>query len=150
MTRIQRTADERRAQIKADAAAMGIDEEYISTLVDTFYDRVRVHPELGPVFNNKIGDNWDAHLDTLKRFWSSVALNAGTYHGRPVPAHMEVTQAKEEQFAIWLSLFRQTLEDTAATPEAVEYFYERANRIANSLKLAMFGIKGIPGPMSGN
>jgi len=53
MTRIQRTADERRAEIKANAAAMGIDDAYISLLVDTFYASIRQHETLGPIFNEK-------------------------------------------------------------------------------------------------
>ena len=47
-------------------------------------------------------------------------------------------------FTIWLALFRQTLEDTAASQEAVAYLMERAERIAESLQLAMFGFPGLP------
>lgn len=147
MSRIQRTADERRAQIQADAAAMGIDEAFISRLVDTFYDGVRADPTIGPIFNAKIGDNWPAHLATLKSFWSSVALNSGTYSGRPIPAHMDVTDARPPHFDIWLKLFRQTLDDIAPTPQAIDYFYVRAERIGKSLQLAMFGLDKIPGPI---
>ena len=38
----------------------------------------------------------------------------------------------------------ETLRDTASTPEAVDYFMERAERIAQSLQLAMFGYPGVP------
>ena len=33
-----------RQKIRADAAAIGVDEAFISQLVDEFYARVRVHP----------------------------------------------------------------------------------------------------------
>ena len=56
---------------------MGIDEAYISLLVDTFYERIRDHAVLGPIFAEKIGDNWGPHLARMKDFWASVALNAG-------------------------------------------------------------------------
>ena len=56
---IIRTAQERREQIRRDAANMGIKDDYISTLVETFYSRVRTDPELGPIFDGVIGDNWD-------------------------------------------------------------------------------------------
>lgn len=133
------SAAERRAEIQAKAAAMGITEEYISLLVDSFYDRIRAEPEIGPVFDKAIGDEWGPHLAKMKDFWASVAFNAGRYNGRPVPAHARHKTIRPHHFSIWLGLFRQTLEDTAPSPAVVTYFMERAERIAQSLQLALFG-----------
>jgi hemoglobin len=137
-------ARERRMEIQAHAAAIGIDEAYISDLVDEFYSRIRVHDSLGPIFNEAIGDRWGVHLPRMKSFWASVALNAGTYSGKPVPVHQKLAIVEERHFGLWLALFRQTLEDTAPSQEAVAYFMERAERIAESLQLAMFGFPGLP------
>lgn len=137
-------AHERRLEVQARAASIGIDEAYIALLVDTFYSRIRAHDVLGPIFNDAIGDRWDAHLPRMKSFWASVALNTGTYSGKPVPAHQKLAAVQQPHFGIWLALFRQTLEDTAPSPEAVSYFMERAERIAESLQLAMFGFPGLP------
>lgn len=145
MTFTIRSAEERRQEIQARAAAMGIDEAYISHLVDSFYHRVRAHPELGPIFEERIGDHWDPHLAKMKSFWSSVALNSGSYSGRPVPAHKSLSAVTKSHFETWLTLFQQTLEETAPTPEVVPYFMERARRIAESLQLAMFGYPGLSG-----
>lgn len=134
---------QRREQVRANAAAMGVDEAYISTLVETFYSRIRQDETLGPIFNKAIGENWEHHLFRMKHFWASVALNSGTYSGKPVPAHKKHTSIKQEHFAIWLTLFERTLRETAATPQAVDYFMERAKRIAESLQLAMFGSPGL-------
>lgn len=138
------SAHARRAQIQAHAASIGIDDAYISTLVDTFYEHVRADPELGPIFNGEIGDRWVPHLARMKAFWASVAMNAGVYSGKPVPAHTKLVGVDPEHFDRWLALFRKTLEDTAPSNDAIDYFMERANRIAESLKLAMFGIPGLP------
>ncbi len=135
-----RTADERRAQIRAKATAMGIDEAYIALLVETFCGRVRAHPLLGPIFEEVIGDTWNRHLGTMKDFWASVAFNAGRYSGKPVPAHKKLAAVEPWHFNIWLALFRQTLEDTAPSQDAKRFFMERAERIAQSLQLAMFGL----------
>lgn len=145
-----RHASERRAEIQRRAHAIGIDETYISRLVDEFYRRVRSDTVLGPIFEQAIADRWDHHLPRMKSFWASVALNAGTYSGQPVPAHKKLTNVQKAHFQHWLSLFRRTLEDTAPSPEAVDYFMERAERIAESLQLAMFGIPGLPvrGPVT--
>ena len=126
-----------RQKIRADAAAIGIDEAFISKLVDEFYSRVRVHPQLGPVFNGAV-DDWPDHLAKLKQFWESVALNAGVYSGRPMQAHMKVSTIEPAHFGEWLYLFEQTLRDIAPSEAAVEYFMVRASRIGESLKLGLF------------
>lgn len=43
-----------------------------------FYAKVRVDPEIGPVFNDAV-QNWDAHLALLKDFWSTVMLTTGRF-----------------------------------------------------------------------
>ncbi len=126
-----------RQKIRAEAAAIGIDETFISDLVDEFYRRVRLHPHLGPVFDGAVSD-WPDHLAKLKSFWVSVALNAGAYSGRPMQAHMRVPAIEPAHFGEWLYLFEQTLRDIAPTDAAVEYFMVRANRIGESLKLGLF------------
>ena len=138
------SAAQRRREIQARAAEMGIDDVYIDRLVETFYERIRAHPLIGPIFEQAIGENWGPHLARMKDFWASVALNAGRYSGKPVPAHQKLDGVEPWHFNIWLALFRQTLEDTAPTPAAVPYFMERAERIAESLQLAMFGGPELP------
>lgn len=126
-----------RRKIREDAAAIGIDEAFISRLVDEFYARVRVHPQLGPVFEGAV-DDWPDHLAKLKQFWQSVALNAGVYTGRPMQAHLKVKAIEPAHFGEWLFLFEQTLRDLASNERAVEYFMVRASRIGESLKLGLF------------
>ena len=131
-------ADKKRAQIRQAAGIMGIDEAYLSVLVDEFYARIRADPRLGPIFEAEIGEDWGPHLDRMKRFWASVALNAGNYSGKPVAVHQRIAGVAPEDFERWLTLFRATLEDTAQTPEAINYLMFRAERIAQSLRMAMF------------
>ena len=134
-----RPAAARRQDIQSNAASLGIDDAFISDLVETFYARVRAHPRLGPIFDGEV-DDWGEHLGKLKDFWASVAMNAGTYSGKPVPAHAKLEGVTRDDFHIWLSLFRHALEDIAPGPETVAYFMQRAERIALSLQLAMFGL----------
>jgi hemoglobin len=60
-----------------------ITETAIASLVERFYAKVRVDPEIGPVFNDAVR-NWDAHLALLKDFWSTVLLTTGRYKGNPL------------------------------------------------------------------
>lgn len=120
-----------------------IDESFISDLVDRFYGRVREDPELGPIFEGAIGDHWEPHLERMKRFWSAVILRTGDYSGRPVPAHQRLSSVVPAHFQRWLGLFRDTLAELSSDPAVVSTFMERADRIANSLQLAMFGRAGV-------
>ncbi|HTM80298.1 group III truncated hemoglobin [Asticcacaulis sp.] len=126
-----------RQKIRADAAAIGVDEAFISKLVDEFYSRVQKHEHLGPVFNGAVHD-WPEHLAKLKQFWESVALNAGVYSGNPMRAHLKTKAIEPAHFGEWLHLFEQTLRDIAPTEAAVDYFMVRASRIGESLKTGLF------------
>ena len=128
---------EARRKIREDAAAIGVNEAFISKLVDEFYSRVREHPHLGPVFNGAVHD-WPEHLAKLKLFWESVALNAGVYSGNPMRAHLKTKTIEPAHFGEWLHLFEQTLRDIAPTEAAVDYFMVRASRIGESLKMGLF------------
>ncbi|KCZ54194.1 hypothetical protein HY29_15255 [Hyphomonas beringensis] len=144
MTYRVRSAEDRRREIQEHAARLGIDEAFVSNLVDSFYARVRAHPMLGPIFAAKIKDDWDPHLAKMKDFWSSVAMSTGRYSGKPFPAHMKLTGVTPAHFNIWLALFRLTLEDISENPETVDYFMERADRIAQNFQFGMFELQNLP------
>jgi len=144
-TQAFKPADERRAAIRAHANSLGVDDGYISLLVDTFYGHIRSDPVLGPIFATEISGDWEPHLKKMKLFWASVAMNAGSYSGKPVPAHQKLQGVSPEHFDRWLALFRSTLMETAPSPEVIPYLMERAERIAERLKLAMFGHLEITG-----
>jgi len=118
-------------------SAAKIDEAGLARLVDAFYARVRADAELGPIFNDAI-DDWPHHLDKLTAFWSSVMLTSGRYKGQPVPAHIKhKSRITPELFDRWLGLWKQTT-DELMEPVAALALQEKAARIAESLKLAMF------------
>jgi hemoglobin len=114
-----------------------VDRAFIATLVRTFYGRVRADPRLGPIFAAEIADHWEPHLEKMTDFWCAVILKNGAYSGRPVPAHVRLKGVLEEDFDIWLDHFRATASELCPAPLAA-VFVERAERIARSLKLAMF------------
>ena len=118
-------------------ATKGIDEQRLKSLVERFYGRVRTDDELGPIFNDAIGD-WPEHLEQLTAFWSSVMLTSGRYKGQPVPAHRKhVSRITPELFERWLALWKLTTDETMA-PGAASALQEKAARIAESLRLALF------------
>jgi hemoglobin len=126
-----------RAAPAAEEPLTGVDRAFIGGLVRDFYTRVRRDARLGPIFAREIAGDWEPHLEKMIDFWCSVILKTGAYQGRPVPAHMKLTDVREEDFAIWLGIFRETARDRCPT-EIADVFIDRAERIARSLQLAMF------------
>ncbi|MGQ7793399.1 group III truncated hemoglobin [Faunimonas sp. B44] len=114
-----------------------LDEDLIARVVHTFYGRVRADERLGPIFAAGIGDRWDDHLPKMCAFWSSVMMQTGRYKGRPVPAHARLEGVTPRDFALWLGLFKRTV-DELCPPAVADSFMEKAVRIAQSLQLAMF------------
>lgn len=114
-----------------------VDRAFIGELVRDFYRRVRADPRLGPIFASQIRGDWEPHLEKMTDFWCSVMLKDGSYSGRPVPAHLKLKQVREDDFDVWLDHFRRTASDRCP-PGVADVFIDRAERIARSLKLAMF------------
>ena len=129
---------EHRRQTREAMNAIGIDDALIARIVDTFYERVRDHDELGPVFEARLAGRWDEHLPKMKAFWSSVALRSGVYSGNPVAAHGQVPGLSPELFETWLALFRETVDEIAPNPLAADVFKDAATRIARSLQMSLF------------
>jgi len=117
-------------------------QEQLAALVDRFYDRVRAHPDLGPVFNAAVHD-WPEHKRLLTSFWTSVILRAGTYRGNPMQKHHGhgITTG---HFVQWLALWRETADELLA-PAQAELVHAYAERIGRSLRYGL----GLPEPGQG-
>lgn len=120
-----------------DPLHVDITHAMIKDLVHSFYDIVRENPDIGPIFNDTIKDNWTAHLERMCTFWGAIMLKTGAYKGKPVPAHMALSELNPAHFKIWLGLFRKTAVDVCGQ-EIGEIFIDRAERIAESLQMAVF------------
>jgi hemoglobin len=120
-----------------EAAESRLTEHDIGRLVDTFYAKVRADPALGPVFARAIPGDWGPHLATMRKFWSSVMLTSGRYKGNPVVVHRRVEGIEYDLFARWLGLFDETCRELF-DDELANAFRDKATRIAESLKLALF------------
>ncbi|RQH07427.1 group III truncated hemoglobin [Paraburkholderia dinghuensis] len=113
-------------------------EENIRDLVYAFYDRVRAHATLGPVFEEALAGRWDDHLPKMCRFWGSLVLGSKTYRGNVQQVHQPLPGIEPTHFSHWLYLFLDTVE-SRYQPAAAVQFMEPALRIAQSLQLSRFG-----------
>jgi len=94
----------------AIAQADEADEAAVTRLVDSFYDRIRAEPRLGPIFENAIQD-WDQHLQVMRDFWSRALLGTERYHGCVMSPHfgLPIDAVDLDRF---LELFRPTADST--------------------------------------
>ena len=112
----------------------GLTPAGVALLIDRFYDKIRAHPTLGPVFDAVVAD-WDEHKRLLTTFWCSVALRAGSYHGNPMAKHrpLPVSAAHfQDWLAVWGETTREVL-DAAAAERMIDY----AQRIGQGLQMGM-------------
>jgi hemoglobin len=128
--------------------AAEITESNIRQLVDAFYARVRADSVLGPIFERAIPGDWQPHLEKMYAFWSSVMLTSGRYKGNPVVKHFAIPGMTPELFTRWLQLFDAACRDLFDDAGSAA-FRGKAERIAESLKLALFYRPDRPWPPEG-
>jgi hemoglobin len=106
----------------------------ISELVDHFYAKVRLDPEIGPIFNAAI-DDWPAHLTLLKDFWSTVLLTEPRYKGDPLSKHLPLS-LDPPHFGRWLTLFAETAREVLR-PDHADLVIAKSHRIAENFQAAI-------------
>ena len=111
---------------------LGVNERFISCMVDHFYASIRRDGVLGPIFAERVKD-WPSHLDRMESFWRSVLFNTGEFSGNPMPMHMAIPGLEAEHFERWLNLFYSTLREIEVEPEGTTLVAARARSIADSL-----------------
>ena len=130
------TASDHAAQTRSrkmtEALACGIDDVFISMLVESFYETVRDDDLLGPIFARHITD-WPYHLARMKDFWASIMLESGRFSGNPMRKHMAIGGLDTAHFARWQSLWDVTLTKIAANEQVANRFRDAAQRIGESL-----------------
>ncbi len=84
-----------------------ITEDQIRDLVHTFYAEVQRDPELGPVFDSRLHDRWEPHLERMCDFWSSVLLGTRRFQGDPMGKHVGIPGISSALFSRWMELFQE-------------------------------------------
>lgn len=113
-----------------------VSEDDIALVVETFYSRAREDEVLGPVFMRNVED-WPAHFERLKAFWSSVLNLTGRYDGMPMRVHAGIGELTSAHFDRWLALFAETLADTV-DPRTAREFLVRARNMVDAHKRFLF------------
>ncbi len=107
----------------------------IDAVVAMFYDAVRHHPGLGPVFAAHVAD-WPAHEEKIARFWRNAILHERSYDGNPLAVHRDAGNVRPGMFEVWLGLFESVLKRNL-TAEQAQAWSELAHRIGRGLRAGM-------------
>lgn len=107
----------------------------INAVVAMFYDAVRHHPGLGPVFATHVAD-WPAHEEKIARFWRNAILHERSYDGNPLAVHRDAGNVRPGMFEVWLGLFESVLKRNL-TAEQAQAWSELAHRIGRGLRAGM-------------
>ena len=119
-----------------------IRREDIMPVLSSFYARVRLDRELGPVFNS-IPEDWAEHQQRLEEFWSSLTLANGRYKANPVAMHViHANRIQPQMFAKWLQLREQTTSEMMSADIARDIQVKPA-RIADRLNRVMHGLEAV-------
>ena len=111
--------------------------EDIVKLVNSFYDKVKMDPVIGYIFNDAVKVNWEKHLPVMYNFWENVIFFTGTYNGNPMIIHQHVNKVvplHKEHFERWLKLFTETV-DEFFEGEKAELAKQRALSIATVIQI---------------
>jgi hemoglobin len=104
----------------------------IKLFVNSFYEKVKTDPLLGPAFSHV---DWINHLPKMYNFWSSLLLGDKSYNGTPLQHHLGLPIGKEH-FDQWLTLFNETINENFRGDKAKEV-KDRALAIAGVFQFKM-------------
>lgn len=112
------------------ANAPAYDDAELRSMIVAFYTRACADEMLGPIFAEHVTD-WEAHFDTMVRFWSSAVMRTGGYAGRPIEKH-QFGGLGPQHFGRWLELWQETAVESLGAARA-KPFTDMGNRMAKSM-----------------
>lgn len=118
----------------------------IAQVVAAFYEAVRAHPGLGPVFAVHVGD-WPSHEAKIVGFWANAILHERSYDGNPLEVHRDAGNVRPGMFDAWLGLFDSVLR-RELRPDQAAAWSALVHRIGRSLRAGVVekqtGADGVP------
>ena len=115
----------------------------IELLVNSFYEKVKLNPVIGYIFNDVMNVNWEKHLPVMYRFWENAIFYTGAYTGNPLMVHKHLNKLfplTAEHFAEWNKLFSATV-DELFEGEKANLAKQRAISISTVIQLEIFKAK---------
>ncbi len=111
------------------------DRNDIITLVNSFYDKVKVDDTIGYIFTDVAQVNWETHLPRMYDFWENILFSTNNFDGNPMRTHVELSQKTKmdfPHFLRWNILFETTVDELFIGEKAKE-IKKRAFNISNAM-----------------
>lgn len=118
---------------------MDITKTQIESFIKNFYTKVNKDNLLSPIFNDVASVDWSEHIPKLAKFWNSIMLKTGEYHGNAYQKHIALVNKvciNDSHFKRWLDLFEKEAKQHFSDSVAKDITFKATN-IASSLKLGM-------------
>ncbi len=128
------------------AASPAFDRASITVLVHRFYDAIRADPELGPVFEAKLHDHWDAHLERMVDFWCTAMKVSRSFRGNVYGKHMALPRIAPMHLKQWLRLWQAHTQALFA-PSVAADLQDVATGVARVMHLGWFDHLPPPGAL---
>ncbi len=109
----------------------------IETLINSFYDKVKLDDDIGFIFNDIIGADWSHHLPVMYQFWDMVLFSKPGYAGNPTRKHVEIDKKihlEKAHFDRWLQLWNETV-DSLYAGEIADMAKNKAMLMANLINM---------------
>ena len=119
------------------------DIEDIKQLVNSFYTKVFIDTEIGPIFKTSIHHSVEEHLTIMYKFWESILFYTVTYKGNPMMTHLNLNQKFNlslKHFNRWLKLWKETIDSLFSGAKADEA-KQKAENIAKIMMMKIIGNK---------
>ncbi|OYU40631.1 MAG: globin family protein [Pseudorhodobacter sp. PARRP1] len=116
-------------------ARFAVTPAQIDAVVAAFYQSVRSHPTLAPIFASHVSD-WPAHETKIALFWRNAILLEGGYGGNPMAVHRGAGNVHPGMFDPWLALFDATLARELPA-ETAKAWSALAHRIGRGLRYGL-------------
>jgi hemoglobin len=119
------------------AKQAGLTAELVGRVVVLFYEKIRRDNLLGPIFEEAIGPDWDAHIQRILQFWLTATRLGGGYDGKNfMPAHVKHSSIHTSLIPRWLELFCETTTQQC-DPAGASVLIEIAERMGETLEIGM-------------
>ncbi|MCB9255583.1 MAG: group III truncated hemoglobin [Chitinophagales bacterium] len=107
-------------------------KEDLDFLIKEFYKEAMSHEQIGHFFTEDVQLDLVNHLPKIAAFWSDILFGSKQYKSNPMQKHIElhaISPLRKEDFAVWLSLWKKTLNEHFIGAKAEEAI-ARAENIA--------------------
>ena len=111
----------------------------IELLIDTFYEKVKVDPDIGFFFKEIVPVNWESHMPLMYDFWETTLFHKAAYKGNVLQKHVLLNSKAimtKAHFDRWLELFQKTVDELFKGSNA-ELAKTRALSIATVMQIKL-------------